>query len=75
MRPVRVFANSFARSCGDIIARMQRFTPTCLRDSQDRSSLEASPPDIDALLEENKRLRDLVIYLSTLVVKNVIDRK
>jgi len=54
---------------------MQRFTPTYLRDSQDRSSLEASPPDIDALLEENKRLRDLVIYLSTLVVKNVIDRK
>jgi hypothetical protein len=31
--------------------------------------------DIDALREENAQLRELVIHLSKLVIKNVVDRK
>ena len=31
--------------------------------------------DIDALLEENKQLRELVIQLSRLVIRNVVERK
>jgi hypothetical protein len=31
--------------------------------------------DIDALIEENRQLRELVIYLSKLVIKNVTDQK
>jgi hypothetical protein len=32
------------------------------------------PTEMDALRQENKELRDLVIQLSRLVVKNVLDR-
>lgn len=31
-------------------------------------------PDIDALLQENARLKELVVKLSSLVLKNVVDR-
>ncbi len=31
-------------------------------------------PDIDALLKENARLKELVVKLSSLVLKNVVDR-
>jgi hypothetical protein len=31
--------------------------------------------DLDAILEENKQLRELVVQLSELVVRNVLDRK
>jgi hypothetical protein len=31
--------------------------------------------DIDSLLEENRQLRELVIYLSKLVIRNVTDQK
>ena len=31
--------------------------------------------DVDALLEENAQLRELVIQLSELLIKNVVDRK
>ena len=31
--------------------------------------------DVQALLEENAQLRELVIQLSKLVIKNVVDRK
>ena len=31
--------------------------------------------DLDALREENKQLRELVIQLSKLVVRNVLERK
>lgn len=31
-------------------------------------------PDIDALLQENARLKELVVKLSGLVLKNVVDR-
>jgi hypothetical protein len=31
--------------------------------------------DIDALREENAQLRELVIHLSKLVIKNVVNRK
>jgi hypothetical protein len=32
-------------------------------------------PDVHALIEENARLRKLVIQLSKLVIKNVMDRR
>lgn len=31
-------------------------------------------PELDALLEENKQLRELVVQLSEIVVRNVLDR-
>ena len=31
--------------------------------------------DVDALIEENAQLRELVIQLSKLLIKNVVDRK
>jgi hypothetical protein len=31
--------------------------------------------DVSALIEENAHLRELVIHLSKLVLKNVVDRK
>jgi hypothetical protein len=31
--------------------------------------------DMQAVLEENHQLRELVIHLSKLVIKNVVDRK
>jgi hypothetical protein len=31
--------------------------------------------DIESLIEENRQLRELVIYLSKLVIKNVTDQK
>jgi hypothetical protein len=47
----------------------------------DRRGNSASIPnpvghlDVDALREENKQLRELVIQLSKLVIRNVVDRK
>lgn len=35
----------------------------------------AEPIDADALIEENERLRNLVVQLSKLVVKNVLEPK
>jgi hypothetical protein len=35
---------------------------------------DVNHPDIDALLEENKQLRELVVQLSEIVVRNVLDR-
>jgi hypothetical protein len=32
-------------------------------------------PDLDAIIEENKQLRELVVQLSEIVVRNVLDRK
>lgn len=31
--------------------------------------------DVEALVEENRQLRELVIYLSKLVIKNVADQR
>ena len=31
--------------------------------------------DIESLMEENRQLRELVIYLSKLVIRNVTDQK
>jgi hypothetical protein len=31
--------------------------------------------DVEALVEENKQLRELVIYLSKLVIRNATDQK
>jgi hypothetical protein len=36
---------------------------------------DAVPLDMDALLAENKQLRELVVQLSEIVVRNVLDRK
>jgi hypothetical protein len=36
---------------------------------------DASYPDLDAIIEENKQLRELVVQLSEIVVRNVLDRK
>ena len=37
--------------------------------------IHQSDDDLDALREENKQLRELVIQLSKLVIRNVADRK
>ena len=42
--------------------------PIKLRDADDAAKL-------DALREENAQLRELVIHLSKLVIKNVVDQK
>jgi hypothetical protein len=31
--------------------------------------------DLDAILEENKQLRELVVQLSEIIVRNALDRK
>ena len=36
---------------------------------------EVNVLDLDAVLEENKQLRELVVQLSEIVVRNVLDRK
>ncbi len=41
----------------------------------DMSSLGMGTLDVRALIEENARLKQLVIALSRLVLKNVIDRE
>ncbi len=40
-----------------------------------RSKPYAEQADIDALREENAQLRELVIHLSKLVIKKVVDQK
>ena len=39
------------------------------------SRSEDEQHDVSALIEENVQLRELVIQLSKLVIKNVVDRK
>jgi len=36
---------------------------------------DANRLDLDAVLAENKQLRELVVQLSEIVVRNVLDRK
>ena len=36
---------------------------------------EHKPKDVDALLEENFQLRELVVQLTKLVIKNIVDPK
>jgi hypothetical protein len=36
---------------------------------------DAERRDVEALKEENRQLRELVIYLSKLVIRNVTDQK
>lgn len=40
----------------------------------DSTKLGMDHLDLDALLEENKQLRELVVQLSEIVVRNVLDR-
>lgn len=54
---------------------MQQFPPAHPLGSQGNVSVELFSPDVEALLEENTRLRSLVIYLSSLVIKNVVEPK
>jgi hypothetical protein len=39
------------------------------------TSRKGEPIDVDALLEENDRLRNLVVELSALVMRNVAERR
>jgi hypothetical protein len=41
----------------------------------DRVSDAPNSPDVQTLREENKQLRELVIQLSNIVIKNVVDAK
>jgi hypothetical protein len=54
---------------------MQGFVPSHHGGSTGGCSAEPRAHDLDALLEENRRLRGLVIYLSGLVIKNVMEPK
>jgi hypothetical protein len=48
---------------------------------RDRQSVSPPPrrdvsyPDLDAIIAENKQLRELVVHLSEIVVRSVLDRK
>jgi hypothetical protein len=48
---------------------------------RDRQSVSPPPrgdvncPDLDAIIAENKQLRELVVQLSEIVVRNVLERK
>jgi hypothetical protein len=46
-------------------------------DRQDSSAVAESSvdSDLESLREENKQLRELVIQLSKIVIRNVVDRK
>ena len=35
----------------------------------------AGAPGVDELLDENKRLREVVIYLSEIIIRNVVGRR
>lgn len=39
------------------------------------SRSDVKRPDLDAIIAENKQLRELVVQLSEIVVRNVLDRK
>jgi hypothetical protein len=41
----------------------------------DRASNPPNPADVQTLREENKQLRELVVQLSNIVIKNVVDAK
>jgi hypothetical protein len=49
--------------------------PDQLSRRSDMDRLEMNRLDMDALREENEQLRKLVVQLSEIVVKNVLDRK
>jgi hypothetical protein len=52
--------------------------PNVHRDRQSVSPprrLDVKCPDLDAIIEENKQLRELVVQLSEIVVRSVLDRK
>jgi hypothetical protein len=42
---------------------------------QNRSTLTESDLELKALRDENKQLRELVVQLSKIILKNVIDQK
>jgi hypothetical protein len=54
---------------------MQRFASAHHGGSAGGFPPESRARDLEALLEENRRLRGLVVYLSGLVIKNVVDPK
>jgi hypothetical protein len=49
--------------------------PDQLSRRSDMNRLEMNRLDMDALRDENEQLRKLVVQLSEIVVKNVLDRK
>jgi hypothetical protein len=52
----------------------QPLDSTSIRDEDDGWDTEVSP-ETESLLEENARLRALVVQLSRLVLKNVVERE
>jgi hypothetical protein len=46
--------------------------PECHRD---RSPAECDDPDLKSLRQENARLRELVVQLSSLIIKSIADQK
>jgi hypothetical protein len=50
---------------------MQRFTPPL--NAPGGHAVDVRPADLEAVIEENRRLKGLVIYLSSLVIKNVVE--
>jgi hypothetical protein len=54
---------------------MQRFAPAHHGGSTGGFPPESGARDLEVLLEENRRLRGLVVYLSRLVIKNVMEPK
>ena len=46
--------------------------PDCHRD---RSAARYDDPDLQSLRQENARLRELVVQLSSLVIKTIADQK
>jgi hypothetical protein len=52
----------------------QRLGPSSVHDEDDGWDVEVKPAT-ESLLEENARLRALVVQLSRLVLKNVVEQK
>jgi hypothetical protein len=50
-------------------------TPNARRDCARASLPDVNHPDVDALRAENEQLRELVVQLSAIVVRRVLDRK
>ncbi|MCB1414599.1 MAG: hypothetical protein KDJ76_15860 [Xanthobacteraceae bacterium] len=49
--------------------------PPCAANKPSATSCKDEPIDVDALLEENDRLRNLVVQLSALVMRDVARRR
>ena len=55
--------------------RKHRFGPLAAHDDEDEGPDAETSAALASLIEENVRLRALVVQLSDLVLKNVVDQK